>query len=271
MKPRTLMRMLPSAVAAATVFCAATANASHDPRYRHGAQCIDQATNRITLPCNDDSTDPIHFTREQAQAWVARKKKEKADAAKAATDAAIAANRCGTGQVLVGGSCQDFKAAIDNERGLECARDQVLSGGTCVPLNCPVGYTLVYRQTGYTGQMAECQKTWDSWTKLFAGVTWWAIDSSTGSYSGQVYFTINSDGSVDFEDRQDTNRRRYYYQSGAPQGMAPVYECHSGIGVSSECAGVVLTPVFSANETATGSPPSHFKGCIGSSCTTFPQ
>ena len=131
MKTRTLMRMLPSAVAAATVFCAATANASHDPRYRHGAQCIDQATNRITLPCNDDSTDPIHFTREQAQAWVARKKKEKADAAKAATDAAIAANRCGTGQVLVGGSCQDLKEAT---KATQCAFNEVLSGGVCVPL-----------------------------------------------------------------------------------------------------------------------------------------
>ena len=134
MKPRTLMRMLPSAVAAATVFCAATANASHDPRYRHGAQCIDQATNRITLPCNDDSTDPIHFTREQAQAWVARKKKEKADAAKAATDAAIAANRCGTGQVLVGGSCQDFDGAIIAKKDPACPDNQVRSGAFCVPL-----------------------------------------------------------------------------------------------------------------------------------------
>ena len=133
MKPRTLMRMLPSAVAAATVFCAATANASHDPRYRHGAQCIDQATNRITLPCNDDSTDPIHFTREQAQAWVARKKKEKADAAKAATDAAIAANNCGTGQVRLGGLCRNLKDELP-EAAPQCATDQVLSGGFCVPL-----------------------------------------------------------------------------------------------------------------------------------------
>ena len=138
MKTRTLMRMLPSAVAAATVFCAATANASHDPRYRHGAQCIDQATNRITLPCNDDSTDPIHFTREQAQAWVARKKKEKADAAKAATDAAkaatdaaIAANNCGSNQVKVGGSCQNVD---DLTASTNCPTDQVLSGGFCVPL-----------------------------------------------------------------------------------------------------------------------------------------
>ena len=131
MKTTTLMRMLPSAVAAATVFCAATANASHDPRYRHGAQCIDQATNRITLPCNDDSTDPIHFTREQAQAWVARKKKEKADAAKAATDAAIAANNCGSNQVKLGGLCQDLKQAIDAP---ECLPGEVISVNKCVPL-----------------------------------------------------------------------------------------------------------------------------------------
>ena len=91
---------------------------------------------RISADCNDD-LDPNPrrlISREQAQAIVdAVKAKRAAAQAKAAQDA-IAANRCGTGQVLVGGSCQDFKAAIADGQAPACAFNEVLSGDRCVPL-----------------------------------------------------------------------------------------------------------------------------------------
>ena len=88
---------------------------------------------RIAADCNDDlnpdKNPPPLISREKAQAMVDAVKAKRA----AATAAAIA-NRCGTGQILVGGSCQDFKAAIADGQAPACAFNEVLSGDRCVPL-----------------------------------------------------------------------------------------------------------------------------------------
>ena len=86
---------------------------------------------RISADCNDDlnpdKNPPPLISREKAQAMVDAVKAKRA----AATAAAIAANRCGTGQILVGGSCQDVGSLSLSD---SCGANTVWSNGSCVPL-----------------------------------------------------------------------------------------------------------------------------------------
>ena len=124
MKHITKFLTLFGAIVCAAVFLANTASAAR--RAPMVIDCRYKTTPEEMPQCwGDSSSIDIDFNDPH---WKnGRQRREDAAAA-----AAVAANNCGTGQVRVGGLCQELAAAVKNLP--PCPDGQVQSGQSCVPI-----------------------------------------------------------------------------------------------------------------------------------------